>query len=88
LQEIKNRLISYYRLTFVGLAKAIAIVITIGVSYVRTVGVQKRDVLRIVLKAACRREREFPVATDGGASSTAIGGHTMPWGCQAASHLQ
>jgi hypothetical protein len=29
-------------------------------------------------KAACRREREFPVATDGGALSTAIGDHIMP----------
>jgi hypothetical protein len=31
------------------IAKAIAIVITIGVSYVRTVEVQKLDVLRIVV---------------------------------------
>jgi hypothetical protein len=32
-------------------------------------------------RAACRREREFPVAADGGALSTAIVGHMMPWGC-------
>jgi hypothetical protein len=35
-----------------------------------------------------REESEFPVATDGGALSTAIGSYMMPWGCQAARHLR
>jgi hypothetical protein len=39
-------------------------------------------------RAAWRREREFPVATDGGALSPALVGHVMPWGCQAARYLR